>query len=519
MFVSEAFALVVLLLLAPNIAFALGFLQPAIGVAVAAAFVFAVLPLLLRADWRARPDFRFLAGCVATALAFAVIGGQGHFFFQTDDWAVRDALLADLVRTQWPPFYRVDGAEMAMRAPVGLFLAPALVGKLFGIAAASAAMLVQSALLLGLIVYMFGMTAAEGRHRWLTLAMFFAFSGIDIVPWTVEWLKGRDSTLAPHIEVWSGLFQFSSPMTVLFWAPHHGFAGWSFVAAYQVWRAGKTPALSLCAVWALLPLWSPIVAMGAAPFAVFAIATEAFAGSAGGSPLSALWRALPPRRLAPALAAGAAVAPILLYLATDSANVVKGFLFAKEGFALSYLSLVAFEILPFLALAWRGRAQDATTRNELVLVGALLLVIPFYQIGFANDFGSRAPIPALTILALRLAEAAPRLWSARARAPLDPAVRTARIQLACYLGLAAITPATEIVRNLSMEASARSDCNYLDALLSSPFHATPVGYYVGRADLFPPSFLKPAADAPIAWSRRRCWKAGERSFVYGFLPK
>lgn len=519
MYASASLALVVLLLLAPGVAFAVGFLQPATGIAVAAALSLAALPLIVRAGWRERPDLRFLAGCLIAALAFCVVGGQGHFFFQTDDWAVRDALLADLVRTQWPPFYRVDGVEMAMRAPVGLFLAPALVGKLFGIGAASAALLVQSALLTGLVVYIFGMTVAEGRHRWLTLCMFFAFSGIDIVPWTVEWLKGRDSTLAPHIEVWSGLFQFSSPMTVLFWAPHHGFAGWSFAAAYQVWRAGRVPALALCVVWALLPLWSPIVAMGAAPFVVFAIATEAFANSAGGRSLSALWRALSPRWFAPALAAGAGVAPILVYLSTDSANVVKGFLFAKEGFALSYLSLVAFEILPFLALAWRGRTQDATTRNELVLVGALLLLIPLYQIGFANDFGSRAPIPALTILALRLAEAAPRLWAAHARGPLDPAVRTARIQLACYLGLAAITPATEIARNLSLKASVRSDCNYLDALLSSPFHATPIGYYVGRADLLSPSLLKPAAEAPIEWTRRRCWKAGERSFVYGFLPK
>ncbi len=518
MYVSASLALVGLLLLVPNVAFAVGFLQPTAALAVAAALALAMAPIVWRGDWRARPDWRFLAGCVAAALMFSVIGGQGHFFFQADDWTVRDALLADLVRNPWPPAYRVDGVDMTMRAPVGLFLGPALVGKMFGVPAADYALLAQSALLLGLIVYIFGMTVADGRHRWLTLGLFFAFSGIDVIPWAVEWIKGRDSTLAPHIEVWSGFFQFSSPMTVLFWAPHHGFAGWAFAAAYQVWRSGRMPALALCPMWALVVIWSPIAAVGAAPFIVFALAADAFGKRAGGTGVASLWRALAPRWFVPALAAAAGVLPILVYLTTDSAKVEKDWLLLQDGFLPSYVALVAFEILPFLALAWRGRDAGSTlARNELVLIGALLLVIPFYQIGFANDFASRGSIPALTILALRLAEAVARMWNARAAAPVDPALRKARIQMAAYLGLAAITPAVEIGRNLALDAPARSDCTYLDALRSSPFFDSPVGYYVGRADLFAPALFKQAEGAPIEWKRRKCWKYGERRFVYGYL--
>ena len=519
MFLTASLALVALLLLIPNLAFVLGFLQPAAGLAAALLLALATFPLVWQADWRSRPNVPFLAGCLVAAVVFCVIGGQGHFFFQADDWSVRDALLADLTRQPWPPVYRAEGADMSMRAPLGLFLGPALVGKAFGLEAADLALLAQNALLLGLIVYIFGMSVAGGRWRWIVLGLFFAFSGLDIIPWTIEWLKGRNTTLLPHIEPWSGLFQYSSPVTVLFWAPHHGFSGWAFVAAYQVWRTGRMPALALCPIWALSLMWSPIAALGAAPFLVFAAVADALSGHKAGAALTDMWAALSPRWLAPAAAAGLGALPVLIYLSTDSAKVVHRWLIFHDLFFPTYIALVAFEILPLLALAWRGREPDSLIgRNELALIGAALLTIPAYQIGFANDFAMRGSIPALTLLALRLAEAMGRLWREPAATPeAAPALRKARLQSALYLGLAAVTPCVEVGRNLALPASARSDCSYLDAFRSGPFHDSPVGYYIAPVDMFPPALFKPASATRIEWTNRKCWKYGERWFVYGRL--
>ena len=41
-----------------------------------------------------------------TPLVLTLISGVGHFFYQTDDWTTRDAVLLDLERNAWPVAYR-----------------------------------------------------------------------------------------------------------------------------------------------------------------------------------------------------------------------------------------------------------------------------------------------------------------------------------------------------------------------------------------------------------------------------
>jgi hypothetical protein len=80
------------------------------------------------------PSLKTLSACFGIALAGCLLGGQGRLFYATDDWIIRNAVLMDLVSTAWPPTYDWNGESAILRAPLGIYIVPALVGKAFGMA-------------------------------------------------------------------------------------------------------------------------------------------------------------------------------------------------------------------------------------------------------------------------------------------------------------------------------------------------------------------------------------------------
>ena len=122
--------LIILLLALPLVIFDLALLVPTIGLPAAGATIVA-----LALGWgslsppAAPVPLRIVAICVAIAVVACLLGGHGHVFYTPDDWIVRDAVLADLVQHPWPPRYRIDGQDFLLRAPLGLYLVPATVGK------------------------------------------------------------------------------------------------------------------------------------------------------------------------------------------------------------------------------------------------------------------------------------------------------------------------------------------------------------------------------------------------------
>ena len=131
--------------------------------------------------------------------------------------------------------------------------------------AAHAVQLVQNALIAGLCLYL--LTWCFARGRIVFVALFTLFSGVDIVPWTLRLLGGERMEL--FLEGWSS-HPYLSHVAQAFWSPAHSIAGWSFIAAYMGWRDGRLDAQSLAAVFALGLWWSPLAALGAAPFLALA---------------------------------------------------------------------------------------------------------------------------------------------------------------------------------------------------------------------------------------------------------
>lgn len=377
------------------------------------------------------PSAKIAALCVLVAALVFLLGGEGRLVYANTDWQVRAAVLRDLTLYPWPFVYEVRAAPDLLRAPLGMYLAPALIGKGLGYHAAEWALLFQNTALLGLLLVL-GCWLFETAHsRRIAVGIFLGFSGMDVLG---QVLSGQALLLSS--ERWN-VAVFTAHLTQAFAVPQHGIAGWIAAMLFLLWRDRKIALVSFLAPIPLLALWSPFAVMGIVPFAALAATTLL------------VQRRLRLRDiLLPGLTLAIAM-PGLLYLASGSGAV--GGRGATIGLS-QYLIFELIEIGPYLAglafLGWRGRFGGAT----LVVTAMVLLLAPFIQIGTSNDFVMRASIPALAILALSVADVLAR--------PTDPARVVWRYTLVGALLLGLATPAFEIVRAFVYPGSPEMLCSY-----------------------------------------------------------
>lgn len=404
------------------------------------------------------------------ALLLLILGGEGRFLYANIDWQVRLAVLNDMTANPWPFVYTVREAPDVLRAPIGMFLVPALIGKALGPRAAEIALLLQNSAILGTLLAL-GSTLFETRRaKLVALAVVIGFSGLDALGRIL--FRGG---LSDHLENWAYL-QFSSTITLAFWVPNHAISGWIGAVCYLLWRADKLSLGSFLALLPLTALWSPLGLLGAMPFAALA------------GVRALLTRAIRPPDIAlPALATLLAI-PALVYLGA-----------APEGVGLQLKSLLPFqwgmiellEILVYaipLALLWRSNRFGADT---LVLLTLWLLAIPFVQIGASTDFMMRGSIVALTILAVMTADAV-----------MQPG--KARWWLIAMLLIGSVTGLTEIRRTLAWPPAPQVRCSFFKAWDQS-FDDFPKGSYIAPlTDM--PALVRPINPAPIsAQEPARCW--------------
>lgn len=481
------FGLVLVLVAAPNLVFLATHLASAWLAALCLAATLAALAHVLRdlARTRAPLDGRLLGASLAAGLGLCLLGGETHLVFANDDWLIRDAVLHDLVAAPWPVGYRYGGDETLLRAPLGLYLVPALAGKLLGLRAAHAALLGQNALLFGCLFYGFAGIVRPFRRSLAVLAIFILFSGWDVVG---TWIAGKPLAFGTHLENWVSALQFSSHVTQIFWVPNHAASGWVFVGAYLLWQRDGLRAPSLIAVFGLCVFWSPLSMMGALPFLIRALLARRAAGL----------RALPP--LMAAALAGLGLAPVALYLQADAGRVAHGLQTFDAGFLLRYALFIGLELGPALVvlrLARTGppRSEPTPLRTDTTLVVGLLLVVPLYRLG-AIDFVMRASIPALAVLALRTAAAGVALTGSRRAIAL------------AIVAIGAVTPLYEIGRSLTRPAFAISDCDLLAAARTPP-NDGPLFHYLARRAALEGPLAGRVLAVPDAFSgstpRGSCW--------------
>jgi hypothetical protein len=381
-----------------------------------------------------------LASCMLVATALFALGGEGRWLYANLDWQVRDAVMRDLISHPWPFVYEAGRGEEVLRAPLAMYLIPALAGKAMGQRAADIALLLQNGLFLAAILAATSILFETLARRLVALLVFVIFSGMNIIGWVLLVVTGQMPVIADHLDPW-GPVEFSSHITQAFWVPQHALAGWLCAALFLLWkdrRIGVGPALAALPV---LALWSPLAIMGAAPFA-------AYAGLA-----ALLKRELRTDDVLLAFASVAIATPALLYLKADAASV--GGRFAPIAPA-AYVVFMLLEVVPYLAAAFTIGPRPRFGGASLLLLSLSLMLIPLYQIGSSGDFAMRASIPPLAILSVVTADVLTRAFGT-ARAIDASAGRLIILALA----IGSVTALMEIRRAFIYRPSPRTQCSLI----------------------------------------------------------
>ncbi|PXA83509.1 hypothetical protein DMC47_43295, partial [Nostoc sp. 3335mG] len=334
----------------------LGVTSPILWIGASLALAILLAALLQVRDGARVPVGRLLL-CLALGIGIMALGGEGRLFYANADWIIRYTVLADMARWPWPYAYAGAG-DTILRAPIGMYLLPALAGKIGGQGAMDGALLAQNGLLLGALLAIGSTFFATARARRIALAVVLAFSGMD----TLGQLLIDPAGLWPlyaHIEGWANSLQYSSNITLAFWVPQHALIGWIGALAFLLWRTERLPLACFLAIVPVTMIWSPLGVMGTLPFA-------AYAGLE-----TLLRKRLKPIDIALPLAALVLAAAPVVYLQTNAGKV--GFHLSFPNPAL-YVVFVLLEAVPFLALVWIGSRGGRFGRGPFALIAACLLL-------------------------------------------------------------------------------------------------------------------------------------------------
>ena len=434
----------------------------------------------------ARVPTRRLLACCVIGVAVMVLGGEGRLLYANIDWVVRYSLLADMARLPWPFAYADAAGPELLRAPVGMYLLPALAGKLGSPAAMDWVLPAQNGLLLGLLLALGSTLFATARARRIALAVMLAFSGMD----TLGQMLSDPAGLWPldaHIEGWANSLQYSSNLTLTFWVPQHAMSGWIGATAFLLWRAGRLPLSRFLAIVPVTMLWSPLGVMGTLPFAAFA-----------GIETLARGKLQPIDIALPAVSLVLAAVPVI-YLQAGAGQV--GFHLSAPDVRI-YATFILLEVMPFLLAVWLGSRGGRIGRASFALLTGCLLLFPVMKVGVNADFVMRASITPLAILGVLVSDVIAAATS-----------RRTNIWLPAALMIGALTPARELLRAVMLEPAPIPRCD----MPAAWEHSFPqFGKETYLTSIFAlPKPIRPAAfalEAPVV--AEHCWSEpwGRRRF-------
>lgn len=474
--------LVSVLFALPNLVLATGFrLVP--GALLALATV-ASLAIIWRGPFEGSRPVRpaALASCLGLAFLLLVLGGALHVVYANPDWLIRDAVLADLARHGFPLGYAIDGDVFSLRAPLGMYLVPALAGRAGGLLAAHGAMLAQNTLVLGSTLYLLLGLCRSPLH----LAMLVGFGGLGLLWRLVQAVSlgepGRLVAFGRPLDEWNALFQYSSSVTQIFWVPNHALPGWWLGTLSILYARRRIDVATFGVTVGLLVLWSPLAILGAVPV-LGCFVTTRFRPTVAD-----------PRAWLGGMAA-AGFLPVALYVSVAAGTIDHGSSLEKPGFLAWYGVFLVLQLAAGLfAILHRDRIEP-DLRGLFAVSLALLVLLPWFSFGPNNDLVMRASIPALLVVSFVFGSVTVDLLRERAPgAALGVAI--------AVLGLA---PASvEIARALIAPRFAISDCDLVEASRSLGDFGAPSNY-MARLDRLP-AWLVPAPATILPPPRAvACW--------------
>ncbi len=358
-------------------------------------------------------------GVLLVAFALLIISGVGGYGFQDGDWYKHDAILSALIRHEWPVAYsfKMPSPQAITHVPLiyytAYYLPAAVIGKIFGWFWANQAFFLWTYLGVCLAICWFFLLV--GKYRNGLLAVFFAFSGFDVIGIAVlrKFFLQEPLSIVHwfHIERWAGNWEYPSHMTSIFWSPNQGICAWivSGMVLYEFLYAKQRHHLLF--LLSLTVFWSPFVTLGFLPFLVGEL----------------LFEQQPFLRKVRAYFSMSALCGLVLILVfglfyaskfypspVPFSPVEQGTIFSSPAFPGLFwyetlALLVLFCVLEYGVFALLIR-QSRLPLNPIerrifwVSVGVLSL-LPFFRYGFWNDLVMRVSLPSLFFIAVFLARA------------------------------------------------------------------------------------------------------------------
>jgi hypothetical protein len=344
-------------------------------------------------EWRSTHSVAAIALIALTGMAWAALGGGSHFFYANPDWLVRDAVLADLTYSDWPPSYAFrDGAHYLLRSAIGFFLPIAALGKLLGVEWLEKLVYAWTAIGAVIFLLLLPLPGRVGGRLLAALAIVVLFSGMDILGILV--LHGQWPIFPLRLEWWTR-FSYPSLSGQLLWAPNHALALWMSAALfYRHWKhADFVP--YLCLLLPVLPLVTPFALPAMAPFLLL-LAVDRFRSREGFGRLPAL-----------AIAVGLLVGGLFLRLLTLDIDAIpvrnvlqEGISQAQDGGQELLASYLVFVLMEFGVLSLVLVPLLRHSLGIAALSIAMLLALPFAFYGPSNDLLLRVSTPPLVFLCI-----------------------------------------------------------------------------------------------------------------------
>lgn len=327
-----------------------------------------------------------------TALVWAAFGGGSHFMYANPDWVIRDAVLGDLIHSEWPVSYKApDGTSLILRSAIGYFLPPALFGKLAGTEYLDLAVYLWTTAGVLIFLALLPLPRKAGWPLALGLAVTVFFSGMDFLGLLIA---TQSLPIFPlRLEWWVPL-SYPSLTGQLLWAPNHCLPIWIGTLLVLRHREGDDLPHIACVLLPLTLIWTPFAAVGLLPFIL--IGSCKVFGRLG-------WKAIQWRLVTACIFVSL---PISLFLQTDISGIAAETAVQVQPSATANSSAQVFSIHEYmificcefllLALALASHARQA--RDFFVAAVAILLALPLVRFGPSNDLLLRLSTPPLIVL-------------------------------------------------------------------------------------------------------------------------
>lgn len=353
------------------------------------------------------------------AFGWCVLAGQGGFLNQTSDHFIRNAILRDMICEPWPVTYNDDRFMLCYY--IAHWMLPSVIGKAVflmtgtefaGILAGHISLLIWT--WVGTVLTLLLITMVTGNEKKprpvLSSLIFIFFSGLDAI---FTYISGQLSS--PHMEWWAGYFQYSSNTTCLFWVYNQTVVIWlvtlciinekrirSFAAIGMLaFPYGPFPFVGivlLCLIKALFIAADAIRQKKLTTFLKDIPSPQNFWGIVAIAPVFILYytsNSILSENSAVITPDGVAQTEFRLHSFLTEAILLQDSA-AITDFILKYLLFIFLEIGIFIILIIFGNKgkQDKVLLSTM----ALLIILPLFQIGIANDLCMRVSIPALLYL-------------------------------------------------------------------------------------------------------------------------